>query len=840
MIPLRGMVTVVTFVCLVGLGGASSLAQQKAPLALAPAETFILVQSDGDSAHQAAWEKTAAYEAFRKSGLMDAFVKTFRELMSQIPDERGGAVLEIVDFLSEHGLTAAIGVPPGKGPAIPYLTVVAHDAGPHGGVLDQFIEILGDDAELKHEQVSGRMVSRVVIPQTPGVELAWWTEGDHLVLTLGLGAVDAAIQVSTGKSANFAASATGKKLAAKPTFERTGLCFVNMSILRDRFGDIPLPVDNIDTVNKALEIVGLDSLNSVLIQSGYNGRALWSTIDIDAPAPRTGLLGLADPKSTSMTLADLPPLPQNHVGFFAQSFSLANSYDRVLELVKTLATLAPAEASEQIDSALEQLPEILGCDLRNDILAHLGPVQCVYTDANQGMLGAETGLILQVANAAKLRASIDKILKRLEDQFPTDQVKAIQRDKHGQKLITIQFGGGISNPTLLISDKWVCLGSAPQTVEAFALRLKGDLPVWKPDAEANEALAAVPKKFSSISVAYPRQAIRLLVSIVPYLYQYGQVAMSQAHLLGVPQLELSVTAMDIPPAEVVIKPLFPNVAWGIVDETGIHWTSRNSSPGVPAVGGADGTTVAVVAVGVALLLPAVQQAREAARRTQSRNNLKIIGLGLHNHHDFHQHFPAGTIPSKKLKPEERQSWLVPILPYLDQAAVYDQMKVNLKESARWDDDDLQDAIQLKIPTFVNPSNLPGFESGEPATTDYAGWAGVGKDAPTEKCKPEKKGIFGYDRTTRIRDITDGASNTVMVSDVVPKTRGPWAQGGSATIRALTTKPYINGDDGIGSPHKGGFHILLADGSVRFISDKIQDTILEALATRAGDDRVTEY
>jgi hypothetical protein len=528
------------------------------------------------------------------------------------------------------------------------------------------------------------------------------------------------------------------------------------------------------------------------------------------------------------------------VGFFAQSLSLANSYDRVLELVKTVAKLAPAEASDQIDSALEQLPEILGCDLRNDILAHLGPVQCVYTDANQGMLGAETGLILQVANAAKLRASIDKILKRLDDQFPENQVKAIQREKHGQKLITIQFGGGISNPTLLISDKWMCLGSAPQTIEAFALRLKGDLPVWKPDAETNEALAAVPKKFSSISVAYPRQAIRLLVSIVPYLYQYGQVAMSQAHLLGVPQLELSVTAMDIPPAEVVIKPLFPNVAWGIVDESGIHWTSRNSSPGVPAVGGADGTTVAVVAVGVALLLPAVQQAREAARRTQSKNNLKMIGLGLYQYQDVHQHYPAGTIPSKKLKPEERQSWLVPILPYLDQAPLYEQMKVNLKDSAKWDDDDLQSSIQLTIPTFVNPSSLPGFASGEPATIDYAGWAGVGKDAPTEKSKPEKKGIFGYDRTTRIQDITDGTSNTVMVSDVLAKSRGPWAQGGKATIRALTIKPYVNGDDGIGGPHKGGFHALMADGTVRFISENIDEELLEAVATRAGQEALNGF
>ena len=259
-----------------------------------------------------------------------------------------------------------------------------------------------------------------------------------------------------------------------------------------------------------------------------------------------------------------------------------------------------------------------------------------------------------------------------------------------------------------------------------------------------------------------------------------------------------------------------------------------------SVGGRSIAPVVVVAVLIALLLPAVQQAREAARRTQSMNNLKQIGLALHNFHDTHRNFPQGTIPSQKLKPEERQSWLVPLLPSMDQGALYDQMKVDLRESAQWDSDDLEDSITVAIPIFQNPSNPIGFMHGEPATTDYVGWAGVGKDAPTEKCKDDKKGIFGFDRATRLQDVTDGTSNTVMVSDAAAKTRGPWAQGGKSTIRALTTKPYINGEDGIGSPHTGGLHVLLADGSVRFVSQNIDAKILEALATRAGGEVINDY
>ena len=251
-------------------------------------------------------------------------------------------------------------------------------------------------------------------------------------------------------------------------------------------------------------------------------------------------------------------------------------------------------------------------------------------------------------------------------------------------------------------------------------------------------------------------------------------------------------------------------------------------------------SVAVVAVLVALLLPAVQQAREAARRTQSKNNLKQLGLAMHNFHDTFNHFPAGTIPSKKLKPDERQSWLVELLPYMDQAPLYNAMGVNLQNSAQWDDAENKMWISTSIPSLLNPSNPTPSIPGQPAKTDYVGWAGVGKDAPTEKAKPDKMGIFGYERATKMRDITDGTSNTVMISDVTAKTRGPWAQGGTSTIRALTSKPYVNGEDGIGSPHVGGFHAALTDGSVRFISQNINEKILEALATRAGGEVINEF
>jgi prepilin-type N-terminal cleavage/methylation domain-containing protein/prepilin-type processing-associated H-X9-DG protein len=278
--------------------------------------------------------------------------------------------------------------------------------------------------------------------------------------------------------------------------------------------------------------------------------------------------------------------------------------------------------------------------------------------------------------------------------------------------------------------------------------------------------------------------------------------------------------------------------------------------------------IAIIGVLVALLLPAVQQAREAARRTQCKNNLKQIGLALHNYHDAQLIFPQaqyidpGAINSQ-------WGWSVMILPYIDQAPLFNQLNVGpgLFEQAANDPARLA-LLTTPLSFFLCPSDPePGVNRNRPFLQKGSGGLCVGMILPRDvqfgksnymgcNGNHDSDGIFrSGGGKVRIGDITDGTSNTIMVGErsslkyarqTVPT--GPWAgvwAGQELTCNGITnvwclvgrTEYQMNSGahsdvtgsttaadsplEGFGSQHAGGAHFLLADGSVRFISENIQ-------------------
>jgi prepilin-type processing-associated H-X9-DG protein len=244
----------------------------------------------------------------------------------------------------------------------------------------------------------------------------------------------------------------------------------------------------------------------------------------------------------------------------------------------------------------------------------------------------------------------------------------------------------------------------------------------------------------------------------------------------------------------------------------------------------------VVAVIAALLgvQIAVRDARDDLSRSQCLNLLKRIGLGLMTYQNFKGTYPSGTVANASLPPEKRLSWYVPASPYMDYGIG------DIAKAEPWDSPANLPYAETEIPIFrcsIGPSRpaKPG-----PVPTQYVGIAGLGVDAPTLPKSDRRAGVFGYDRATKIADIKDGPSTTMMVAETWDA-RGSWLAGGPATVRGLdpVRTPYIGPGRQFGGLHRGGVNVLFADGSVRFISPSIDPHVFEALSTIAGGETLPE-
>ncbi len=216
-------------------------------------------------------------------------------------------------------------------------------------------------------------------------------------------------------------------------------------------------------------------------------------------------------------------------------------------------------------------------------------------------------------------------------------------------------------------------------------------------------------------------------------------------------------------------------------------------------------------INVALLLPAVQQAREAARRSQDKNNLKQIGLAMHNYHEAFGSFPPGGIVRED--GTEMMSWVASMLPYIDQYPLYRQ----INEDFGWKSPQNQAIFSTPIPTLTNPG-IP--DQTGPGICHYAA----------------NSHLFEINKCWRIRDTTDGTSNTILAGDV----SAGFKQWGDPTNVRDPGLGIGQAPDKFGSPFRGGTHFLLMDGSVRFVSENVDINVLKALATPDGGEVINEF
>ena len=182
-----------------------------------------------------------------------------------------------------------------------------------------------------------------------------------------------------------------------------------------------------------------------------------------------------------------------------------------------------------------------------------------------------------------------------------------------------------------------------------------------------------------------------------------------------------------------------------------------------------------------------------------------------------------------LRPETRVSWIAEILPYIGHPDWH------VESGYDWNNAHNQPFTKRPLPEVVNPVFGPAASPEGYPVTHYVGVAGVGDDAAQLPADDPRAGVFGYGRQTRLEDLPRGDANTIAIMGVQEQC-GPWAQGGRATVRPLSRKPYINGPDGFGSGQPDGMVVGYADGHAGFISKDIDPHVLEQLASvRGGND-----
>jgi prepilin-type N-terminal cleavage/methylation domain-containing protein len=290
--------------------------------------------------------------------------------------------------------------------------------------------------------------------------------------------------------------------------------------------------------------------------------------------------------------------------------------------------------------------------------------------------------------------------------------------------------------------------------------------------------------------------------------------------------------------------------------------------------------IAIIAVLIALLLPAVQQAREAARRSQCKNNLKQWGLAMHNYHDTNGCMPFAATSAP------RHTFIVSLWPFIDQAPLFNQynFSVGFWQAPNCVLNSMSSPVGTKVALYSCPSDRSGYWTCDQYYRSRGSYVvNWGNVTRPQISAPVNRAPFGYNndnttlpRCSLLRDFVDGTSNTMLMSEILmSKSDGPAPfdvrgdvlndDGGYVSFEYMTaltpnspapdtnnncggvnTDPMMpcmaggNQQAAARSRHIGGVHVLMGDGSVRFVSNNISLQIYQAVGTMDGAETVGDF
>jgi len=620
-------------------------------------------------------------------------------------------------------------------------------------------------------------------PQAPAV--FWGVKDEYLAIGMGDGVIEGLFERAEAAPPAWLEQ-IGRQL---PVERRSTVAYLNVKAIRDAV----LPLVPEPSVARVVEATGLDQVTTFVAVTGLDAEGFVSKSLVGLEGKPRGLFRLA--AAEPLAAADLDAIPRDATLAVAARVDLEKVFDTILTIAGNIDPKGPTELLREIGEVEEQL----GITLRRDVFGSLGDTWCIYNSPGEGGL-LFTGLtaVVEIKDRRRLESVHARFLSALRNEMSRqsgrrsprfDQFRFAGRDVYVFNARDDDFPLA---PSWCLTDDALVVAPFPQNVKAYLARDRTPPSL----ADAPEVAALFGPGGGPVVLAYLDTK-----AVFDLLYPFAPIV-AQAGFSELARQGIDVSVSILPSARAIGPHLRPSVGAVRLTEAGIEVVGRQTLPG--------GNVGLSVPMSVALLLPAVRSSREAARRAASMNNMKQIGLALHNYHDTFGSFPPGYTTDAEGKP--LLSWRVHILPFVEQTPLYDQFRLD----EPWDSEHNKRLIPLMPPVYRAPSS-----KADPTKTNYLGVA-------------DERGIFPGKEKIGLRDIVDGSSNTIMVVEVNDESAAIW------------TKPddFVPDPDdptrGLLGLRPGGFNAGMADGSVRFISETIDREILHRLFLRNDGQPVGDY
>lgn len=639
----------------------------------------------------------------------------------------------------------------------------------------------------------------------PGIPKIQWTVwGDYFILGVSEGTVAQIQKRMAGSSVPAWLTAVHDRL---PVDRVASVTFINtkeiLAVAQPFLA--PLLMSRGPNAGNPLDALGLTNLETVVNVTGLDESGTVSRTWFKVNGKATGLLAMLD--ADPLDADDFAEVPADSTIAISLKLDPVATLDRFISVID----LIEPGASQQVRQGLQSLDGEIGFSIENDLLGSLGDAWSVYHSPSEG--GAIfTGwtAVAEARNPGALRAVTATISKRIAEFEEMSKATGRRSRTVGIRTMavgddTVHFLNMIGEefpfaPAWCVTDKHLIVSVFPQGVAAFLNRKPG-----------MKTLASLPHIRQALNADHPPMSLvhvdskTICRSVYPLALIGANFLFSELQREGV---DLNISVM--PDGDTIARHLQPALTTVISGDDGIEMIATRTLPVSVGVG----TTVlpSVFLLGASRsgmtrfgqptrpgLLDVLSPRR--AQRKQASNNLKQLGIAMHNFHASHKRFPGASVKDEDGKP--LLSWRVQLLPFIDSGALFEQF--HLDEA--WDSPHNKALIDQMPTTFLAPGS-----KADKGKTNYVGLH-------------HENAVFYDGEGTGLRDIRDGTSNTIMIVEADDDHAVIWTK--PEDLKFDEKKPHT----GLGKLRPGGFLAAFCDGAVHFIPSTITPETLVKLVFR---------